>query len=134
MIRPILLSSMLALLGACIIEEGPEGPVCGNGYCEAGETSGNCPSDCKTPPPPPGRSITCQHFADFNQNCTPNCDATWSCDASYDSLPADDQYDLDYCSDCLVDNLANGICADCQDPYVGSCQAFLEDLLGVDCW
>ena len=119
-------------LGGCIIEEHP-GPVCGNAACEAGETTGNCPSDCKTVTPP-GRTITCNAFAEFNQSCTPNCDATWSCEGNYDSLPVEDQITLDDCSDCLVANLDNGVCADCHDAYVGSCQVFLEDLLGVNCW
>lgn len=43
---------------------------------------------------------------------------------------------LDRCSDCLVYNLSAGFCADCSVPSqgVGSCHAFMESLLGVDCW
>ena len=87
----------------------------------------------KTPPPV---STTCDHFDIFNQECTDNCAPTWDCDAAYNSLSEVDKYDLDFCSDCLVDNIANGICADCSDTSVGidSCQAFMEDLLGIDCW
>jgi len=28
-------------------------PVCGDGNCDSGETSENCPADCGAPPPPP---------------------------------------------------------------------------------
>lgn len=31
----------------------PPAPVCGNGECESGENSTNCPTDCPPPPPPP---------------------------------------------------------------------------------
>jgi hypothetical protein len=80
------------------------------------------------------RTITCNSFARFNQDCTSNCDVTWSCESHYDALSVDDQITLDDCSDCLEANLANGVCSDCHDSYVGSCRDFLEDLLHVDCW
>lgn len=83
---------------------------------------------------PSDRDITCNHFADFINACTANCSVTWDCEANYDSLYLEDQYALDDCSDCLVANLSSGVCADCIDDYVGSCQVFMEDLLGVDCW
>jgi hypothetical protein len=85
-------------------------------------------------PGAPDREITCGHFADFLQSCTDNCSPTWDCEASYDSLDVETQIALDECSDCLVDNLAGGFCADCSNPEVGSCQHFMEELLGVDCW
>ncbi len=31
----------------------PPSPVCGNGICETGESSADCPADCPAPPPPP---------------------------------------------------------------------------------
>ena len=59
---------------------------------------------------------------------------TWSCESYYDSLSINDQISLDDCSDCLDAKLAAGVCDDCHDEYVDSCQAFMESLLGVDCW
>lgn len=109
--RTIALLSTLALLlgalGGCIIEDDPTAP---------------------------DRAITCGHFADFMADCTANCSATWDCELYYDGLSIEDQITLDDCSDCLASNLAAGVCADCHDNYVGSCQVFMEDLLGVDCW
>jgi hypothetical protein len=112
MFRAVLLSTILALaLGAsgCIIEDSSD-------------------------PGPSDQEITCNHFADFTYNCTANCNVTWDCEASYSSLDLDSQLALDDCSDCLVANLNAGVCADCIDTYVGSCQDFMEYLLGVDCW
>jgi hypothetical protein len=109
--RVIVLLSLTLLLGAlggCIIED----------------------SD----PTAPDRAITCGNFADFTASCTANCTVTWDCEAYYDTLSVDDQITLDDCSDCLYANLAAGVCADCHDSYVGSCQDFMEYLLGVDCW
>ncbi|MEY3013447.1 MAG: hypothetical protein RIT45_2182 [Pseudomonadota bacterium] len=38
----------LISLGQCADQQcGDSGPVCGNGTCEAGETSSSCPTDCK---------------------------------------------------------------------------------------
>lgn len=31
----------------------PPAPICGNGICETGESSADCPADCPAPPPPP---------------------------------------------------------------------------------
>jgi len=111
MIRTIALSSVLVLalgtLTSCIIEDDPTGP---------------------------DRTITCNHFADFIHDCTATCTVSWNCEASYDALPVADQIDLDDCSDCLEANLAAGVCADCTDSYGDSCQLFMEDFLGVDCW
>lgn len=110
---------LLALGGCLIVEEDPTDP-------------GPGPGD----PPPPAASVTCDQFDIFTQDCAGGCAPTWDCDLQYDSLPYADKVDLDMCSDCLVDNLANGICADCSDPGLGidSCQAFMEQLLGIDCW
>lgn len=85
-------------------------------------------------PSAPDRAITCGHFDDFLYDCTANCSPTWDCELQYDSLPIDDQIALDDCSDCLAANLAAGVCADCTAPGIGSCQFFMEDFLGVDCW
>ena len=110
MIRKIALSSILVLtlgaLGSCVIVD---------------DTA-------------PDRAITCGHFADFMQGCTANCSPTWDCEQQYDTLDINTQIALDNCSDCLADNLAGGICADCVDDREGSCQLFMEDLLGLDCW
>ncbi len=82
------------------------------------------------------REITCGNFDDFLYQCTSGCAPTWDCELAYDDLHLSDQIALDECSDCLADNLADGICADCSVPAEGvsSCQIFMEDLLGVDCW
>jgi len=85
-------------------------------------------------PTAPDRAITCGHFDDFLYDCTANCSPTWDCELQYDSLPVGDQIALDDCSDCLAANLAAGVCADCTAPGIGSCQFFMEDFLGVDCW
>jgi len=82
----------------------------------------------------PDRTITCDHFAGFQYDCTANCSSTWDCEANYDALDVDTQITLDDCSDCLAANLAGGSCGDCSDAYVGSCRQFMEDLLGLDCW
>jgi hypothetical protein len=117
--------SLVALGGCLVVEEDP-GP--GPDPVDPGPDPGD--------PPPPDPTVTCNQFDDFNQLCTGNCAPTWDCDAAYASLDYDTQVDLDVCSDCLVDNVANGVCADCSDPTVGieSCQAFMEQLLGLDCW
>jgi hypothetical protein len=86
------------------------------------------------PAGPPDRAITCGHFDDFLLHCTSNCSPTWDCELNYDALPLVDQLALDDCSDCLAANLAAGYCDDCTSPDVGSCQFFMEDFLGVDCW
>jgi len=80
------------------------------------------------------RTVACNHFADFINACTANCIVTWDCEAYFGHLPVDDQITFDDCSDCLASNLAAGVCADCHDSHVGSCQSFMEALLGVDCW
>jgi len=80
--------------------------------------------------------ITCNNYQDFLGNCTANCDPTWDCEDNYLSLRGSDQVALDYCSDCLVQNLDNGFCSDCAVPSQGvaSCHRFMNDLLGVACW
>jgi len=83
---------------------------------------------------PPDRTITCGHFAEFQHACTSTCTVSWSCESHYSSLDFETQIALDDCSDCLAANAAGGVCADCSDQYEGSCRAFIEDLLGVDCW
>ena len=118
--RVLLLGLVLLLAGGCevIVEDTVPGPGPGPG------------------PVAPDREITCANFEDFNQNCAPDCNITWDCELAYDSLSVADQIALDACSDCLVDNLDAGFCADCAVPEEGidSCQFFMEDLLGVDCW
>ena len=108
-----------ALGGGCdvTVEEGP-GPGPGPG------------------PVAPDRATTCGNFDEFTLDCTPECGVTWDCDLAYDDLDVLDQIALDTCSDCLVANLDAGICADCEVPEEGidSCQFFMENLLGVDCW
>lgn len=82
------------------------------------------------------REITCGNFDTFLYECTANCSPTWDCELNYDDLDIHTQITLDDCSDCLVDNLADGVCGDCSVPGEGvsSCWAFMEDLLNVDCW
>jgi len=80
------------------------------------------------------REITCQNFDDFLYECTSTCSPTWDCELAYDDMLVSDQIALDDCSDCLVDNLNAGVCADCTAPGIGSCHTFMEDLLGVSCW
>jgi hypothetical protein len=117
MTRTMLMSSALVLaigaLGACIVETRDPEPV---------------------PYSAPNRSITCGHFASFQQGCTSGCSSTWDCEASYDSLDVSTQISLDDCSDCLAANMAGGSCSDCSDYFEGSCRQFMEDLLGVSCW
>ncbi|MCB9556232.1 MAG: hypothetical protein H6707_09035 [Deltaproteobacteria bacterium] len=81
-------------------------------------------------------AVTCDNYAAFQRSCTGSCTPTWSCEDNYYNLSINDQLALDHCSDCLVDNLNGGYCDDCAYPSQGitSCQAFMEDLLGVDCW
>jgi hypothetical protein len=82
------------------------------------------------------RDITCGNFDDFLYECTANCTPTWDCELNYDDLDIHTQIALDDCSDCLVDNLMDGVCGDCAVPAEGisSCRWFMEDLLGVSCW
>jgi hypothetical protein len=89
---------------------------------------------CELSTTAPDRTVTCNAFAKFQQDCTSTCSVTWSCESNYDSLSVDDQITLDDCADCLEGNLANGTCGDCHDKYVGSCRQFMEDLLHVKCW
>ncbi len=65
-----------------VVPDSPEGPppavtVCGNGTCEAGETTTSCASDCPVvPPPPPGGSgppCTAETDAAFCTRLTKNC-------------------------------------------------------------
>lgn len=109
------LALAIGVLGACVVETR-------DGY----------------PAPEPysasNRSITCAHFASFQQSCTSGCSSTWDCEASYSSLDENTQISLDDCSDCLASNLVGGSCNDCSDYFEGSCRQFMEDLLGVNCW
>ena len=75
-------------------------------------------------------AATCKNFDYFLGKCAPECTVTWSCESNYYSLDIDTQLDLDECSDCL----AGPGCGDCSTRNVGSCWAFMEDFLDVDCW
>jgi hypothetical protein len=70
-------------------------PVCGDGNCDSGETTTNCPADCGAPPPPPPPP-----------GCAPGtCDTANRiyCDAGV-WTPQDDPL---YCSNC--DNCVDGV-------------------------
>ncbi len=130
--RGLLLAMMFGIFGlgvGCIFVEEDPGP-------DPGPAPG--PVDPGPELPPPSVSVSCGHFDPFLYDCTDNCGPTWDCELQYDSLSYGDQYTLDSCALCLADNLAAGICADCavvEDGYdVGSCQDFMESLLGMDCW
>ncbi len=55
----VLLAVAIALSG-CVQ---PPSPVCGNGICEVGENSTNCPEDCSTEPPSTETHLECQNQA-----------------------------------------------------------------------
>jgi len=80
-------------------------------------------------------SITCNNLDNFLADCTGTCSVTWDCESQYDTLSVDDQIVLDNCSDCLA---ANTTCADCSyddgQYQIDSCLAFMDDVLGTNCW
>jgi hypothetical protein len=79
-------------------------------------------------------STTCANFDEFLAECTAGCSPTWDCESQYDLLDPVDQIALDDCSNCLAANAFEGVCSDCSVAGVGSCQLFMENLLGIDCW
>jgi hypothetical protein len=42
------ISACLAVAATACKGDDPSGPVCGNGYCESGESAASCPADCHT--------------------------------------------------------------------------------------
>ncbi|MBU0648934.1 hypothetical protein KJ969_02425 [Patescibacteria group bacterium] len=60
-------------IGALVVQDGDgggdDGPVCGNGSCESGETCSNCSSDCGACPPPPGSGSTDGSACSSNSDC-----------------------------------------------------------------
>ena len=57
------------------------GPVCGNGICEVGENSSNCPADCSSSPPPPPPTLTISEVGVTNTNIN-SADISWVTDSS----------------------------------------------------
>jgi hypothetical protein len=82
-------------------------------------------------------AITCDNLDGFMLECYGNCTGSWDCELYYEGLAVEDQLLLDDCSDCLMANLNDGLCDDCQiDDGYGSlyyCTDLLTNLLGVDC-
>ena len=88
------------------------------------------------PPAPTPIGVACEQYDAFARACTARCTPAWSCLAAYGGLDAPSQVGVESCADCLLANLAEGACADCADSAAGiaSCHAFMEQLLGADCW
>jgi hypothetical protein len=77
-------------------EEEEEGPVCGDGVCEEGETTENCPEDCPSAAAPPGAG---EEGAPPEFECTSNADCE----------------DAEYCA--MAVGAAGGAC----EPVTGEC-------------
>jgi V8-like Glu-specific endopeptidase len=60
--------------GTSICTPTPGGPVCGNGTCEAGETTASCPADCPAPAAVCGNG-TCE-AGETTASCPADCPAT----------------------------------------------------------
>lgn len=84
------LACLLALSAGCQSASGgtsgggtAAGPVCGNGYCEVGETKVSCPNDCKPATVcSPGASVDCYdcpNGAKGNRKCNADGSALGSC-------------------------------------------------------
>lgn len=125
--RCLALALGLAVVGGCA---GSAGPVDAS-VADAG------PEDAGTPdlsPPPLG--VACAQYDELARECLAGCAPTWDCYARFTGLDEPTQIGLESCADCLLENLAEGVCADCADSAAGiaSCQVFFEQLLAADCW
>lgn len=80
--------------------------------------------------------MACAQYDALARDCLTGCAPTWDCYASFGELDELTQVGLESCADCLLENLDNGVCADCADSAAGvaSCHAFFEQLLAEDCW
>ena len=79
-------------------------PVCGDGNCDSGETSENCPADCGAPPPPVCTSDFC------NGNCPEGCGGADDPDCPGQCLDCACATDNDCASSCTA---GDGCCPGC---------------------
>lgn len=97
-------------------DDGPVGPLCGDGVCDDGESYASCPDDCQKSP-----SVTCLESA-----CGPaldGCGAAPECAAVYACLTA-----------CGTDSCADSCMAEAPFDAVESVLVVLECGLDADCF